>query len=82
MHINFFFGLHCSRTDNLLTFLGLEECKNRKAKQLSGGQRRRLSFAIAISSDSDILACDETTTGLSPDLRRRIWALVSTRRGT
>ena len=47
------------------------------AKFLSGGQRRRLSLGCAIVGNATILILDEITTGLDPETRQEIWAVVN-----
>lgn len=39
----------------------------------SGGQKRRVSFAVALLSDPEILILDEPTVGVDPLLRQSIW---------
>ncbi|MDA1279969.1 MAG: ABC transporter ATP-binding protein [Chloroflexi bacterium] len=60
----------------LLSRVGLEARKNGKYAQLSGGQKQRLSIAVALVNDPVILFLDEPTTGLDPQARRQLWALV------
>jgi ABC-2 type transport system ATP-binding protein len=50
---------------------GLEKLEN-----LSGGEQRRLMFALAICGDPDLLFLDEPTTGLDIESRRRMWAQI------
>jgi ABC-2 type transport system ATP-binding protein len=54
----------------------LEELRDRRVKVLSGGQRRRLDVALAVAGDPEVLFLDEPTTGLDPEVRRRMWDLV------
>ena len=42
---------------------------------LSGGQRSRVSLAVALLADPDVLVLDEPTVGLDPVLRRDLWGL-------
>ena len=60
----------------VLSRVGLEGRKNSKYTQLSGGQKQRLSIAVALVNDPVILFLDEPTTGLDPQARRQVWALV------
>ena len=50
---------------------------NRKLKNLSGGQRRRIDIARALLHKPQILVLDEPTTGLDPQTRKMIWNVVS-----
>ena len=47
-----------------------------RVKDLSGGQHKRLSIALALVNDPSIVFLDEPTTGLDPQARRRIWEIV------
>lgn len=60
----------------VLSRVGLEDRKSSQYAQLSGGQKQRLSIAVALVNDPVILFLDEPTTGLDPQARRQVWALV------
>lgn len=62
-----------SELDRVLTDVGLLEEKAKKSKDLSGGMKRRLSVAIAVIGDPQLLIFDEPTSGLDPHNRRSIW---------
>jgi ABC-2 type transport system ATP-binding protein len=62
----------------LLAALDLTEQQDRKVRQLSGGQRRRLDLALGMIGNPELLFLDEPTTGLDPEVRRRIWQFVTT----
>ena len=47
-----------------------------KVSQLSGGQRRRLSVAIAFLGNPQFIILDEPTSGIDPTARRQIWDLI------
>ena len=49
---------------------------DRRYKKLSGGQKRRTQFALAVIGQPDLLFLDEPTTGLDGDARRALWDTV------
>ncbi len=61
----------------ILSRVGLENRKNARYAHLSGGQKQRLSIAVALVNDPVVLFLDEPTTGLDPQARRQVWALVN-----
>lgn len=60
---------------------GLENELSKKAKRLSGGMQRRLSIAMALISDPQILFLDEPTLGLDVLARRELWASIEALKG-
>ncbi len=64
----------------LLDSVGLRESGPVRAAHLSGGQRRRLSVALAFSGDSRFVLLDEPTSGIDPTARRQIWDLIAKHR--
>ncbi|KAL1494778.1 hypothetical protein ABEB36_010323 [Hypothenemus hampei] len=76
LYFGWIFGMRTSEIDDrlqfLLNFLDLPS-QNRLVKNLSGGQQRRVSFAVALMHDPELLILDEPTVGVDPLLRQSIW---------
>ena len=62
--------------EEILLTTSLSEQRDSYPKQLSGGQQRRLDFAICLCGDPDLLFLDEPTTGFDPSARRSAWDLI------
>ena len=60
----------------VVRLVGLEEKANARVKTLSGGQKRRLDFAVALVGDPELLFLDEPTTGFDPGARRMAWETI------
>jgi ABC-2 type transport system ATP-binding protein len=54
----------------------LSSFAHKKYKQLSGGQKRRVQFALAVVGDPELIFLDEPTTGLDIEARRNLWAVI------
>ncbi len=76
--INFFSSLYKKTTnpEKLLEIFSLTEKKKQYVKSLSGGEHQRLSVALAFVNDPKILFLDEPTTGMDPNARRDMWAVI------
>jgi len=64
------------RAQEVLEAFGLAAAADRIAGQYSGGMRRRLDVAMALVRRPRVLFLDEPTTGLDPQSRRALWALI------
>jgi ABC-2 type transport system ATP-binding protein len=64
--------------DETIDLVGLREKADARAKDLSGGQRRRLDLALALVGDPELVFLDEPTTGFDPAARRTAWGVVRT----
>lgn len=62
--------------DDLLEQLGILRLKKSIFKSLSGGEKQRLSIALALIGNPKIAILDELTTGLDPEARREAWDLI------
>ena len=66
-----------SRVNELAEILDFKSYLNRPLAKLSGGQKRRIDIARALLNKPDILILDEPTTGLDPQTRKMIWAVIT-----
>ncbi|KAK6169359.1 hypothetical protein SNE40_020430 [Patella caerulea] len=62
---------------DLISRLGLREYCKKPIKTYSGGNKRKVSLAVAMIGDPDILILDEPTTGMDPATRRLAWKTIS-----
>jgi ABC-2 type transport system ATP-binding protein len=63
-------------TADLIREFDLGEKADSYASDLSGGQMQRLSIALALVNDPDVVFLDEPTTGLDPQARLNIWDVI------
>jgi ABC-2 type transport system ATP-binding protein len=61
------------RIEELLTLVELDEKRDTRTKELSGGMKRRLEIARGLMTRPEVLFLDEPTIGLDPQTRIRMW---------
>ena len=71
-----FYGKGAERAEEIIRLVDLEDKRKAFVKNLSGGQRQRLALGVALINEPEILLLDEPTTGLDPNARREIWAIL------
>ena len=62
--------------DEVIDLVELGEKRDTRARNLSGGQRRRLDLALALVGEPDLIFLDEPTTGFDPGARRQAWSTI------
>jgi len=77
-HVDLFRSYYPAPLDEaaLLAAAGLQGLEDRRFDRLSGGQKRRVMFALALAGDPELVFLDEPTTGLDVEARRLMWAEV------
>jgi len=68
-------GAPASDVDRVICEVGLEGREGDRVGQLSGGERSRVSLAVALLGSPEVLVLDEPTVGLDPVLRRDLWKM-------
>jgi ABC-2 type transport system ATP-binding protein len=66
-------GVPGSRIEDVIRLIGLRGQARQEARAVSGGELSRLSLAVALLGDPDVLVLDEPTVGIDPLLRRELW---------
>lgn len=67
---------HPADTNTIIHDLDLTSIENQLLNQLSGGQRRKVSFATAIISKPQLLFLDEPTVGMDAQARQNFWHYI------
>ncbi|XP_071105754.1 cholesterol transporter ABCA5-like isoform X1 [Haliotis cracherodii] len=63
--------------DGMIASLKVEEHAKKGAKKLSGGTKRKLSYAISMLGSPEIVLLDEPSTGMDPQSKRFLWDTIS-----
>lgn len=74
-YIRRIYGLSPQEQDSIVEKLELQKYMDRVCGQLSGGQRSRVSLAVALLPHPELMILDEPTVGLDPLLRQQLWGL-------
>ncbi len=69
------------KTKELVERFGLEAVLQKKAGKLSGGWQRRLSIALALVGEPEVLFLDEPTLGLDVLARSELWGVIREMKG-
>ncbi len=75
------YGRPKERVERVMDQLGLARWAKQRAKTLSGGWQRRLSIAMALVSQPEVLFLDEPTLGLDVLARRELWGVIRELKG-
>jgi len=63
--------------EDVIELIGLGDRADVRARELSGGQQRRLDVGMALVGDPELLFLDEPTTGFDPSARRHAWEMIA-----
>ena len=60
----------------MINALGLQRYAKKRCGTYSGGNKRKVSTAIALIGNPDVIFLDEPTSGMDPGARRQLWKLI------
>ncbi|XP_064639589.1 cholesterol transporter ABCA5-like isoform X2 [Lineus longissimus] len=66
-----------SLKERYISALEIEEHKNKRARQLSGGTKRKLSYIMSLLGDPKVVLLDEPSTGMDPKSKRFLWDTIN-----
>lgn len=75
-----YYGSRAANADELIERVGLSSVASTPWRRLSGGEKQRLSLALALVGRPDVLFLDEPTAGMDPLARQTLWELVTSLR--
>lgn len=80
-HLDFYARVRClmnsqDHIDVLIETLSLQHERKKLSMNLSGGNKRKLSVAIALIGKPRLILLDEPSTGVDPDARQHMWQTI------
>lgn len=69
------------RAEEMIRLFNMDEIRSSRAKTLSGGWKRKVSIAMALVSEPQVLFLDEPTLGLDVLARRELWKVIRSLKG-
>lgn len=70
-------GMLAEKVERLVVEVGLKKYAHKPCGTYSGGNKRKLSLAVALIGDPKVLFLDEPSTGMDPEARRSLWSVIA-----